>query len=222
MRRALIASALGVGLVVAGGTAHAAPFTISGYLDDPTNTALVASDGYMDLKPARFGDDDQIARNVALYEMTVTTAGTFTFTSFGYAAFGAEPYFTLFAGSGLPATFLDSNGVSDPLNIDFSFSRTLTSGVYTLALGVWMNMSFAENNPDADPSLGDAFTALGGPGALGNYYYELEVASDDGGEFDDPTPAGDISNQPIPEPSLLLLVAFGASGAFARFHRRRR
>jgi hypothetical protein len=221
MRRAFIAAAFGVGLLTAGSTAYADTFTLSGYLDDAANTALVASDGYMDLKPARFGSDDEIARNVALYELNVTTGGTFSFASFGYAALGAEPYFTLFAGSGLLATLVDSSGLSDPLNVDFSFSRALGPGVYTLALGLWLNMSFAENNPDGDPSLGDAFTALGVPGLLGNYYYELEVASDDG-EFDDPVPAGDIRNEPIPEPSMLLLLACGASGALVRFRRRQR
>jgi len=56
------------------------------------------------------------------------------------------------------ATFLDSN-YFDP-NIDFSLTRALPAGTYMLALGVWVNMSFAENNPDAVPSLGDGFTAL--------------------------------------------------------------
>ena len=213
MRRVFIAAVVGMVLVVGAGTGRAASVTVSGYFNDAANPALAASDGYLDLRAARFGDDDEIARNVALYELTVTTAGLLSFDSAGWAAGGAEPYFTLFEGSGVMATFLDSN-YFDP-NIDFSLTRALPAGTYMLALGVWMNMSFAENNPDAVPSLGDGFTALGDPTRLGTYYYELAVSSDDG-IFEDPVPSGDLRNTPAPEPSGLLLMAVGALGVLAR------
>jgi hypothetical protein len=38
---------------------------------------------------------------------------------------------------------------------------TLPAGNYLLALGTFANMAFAENNPDADPTLGDGFIGLG-------------------------------------------------------------
>lgn len=219
MRHAFLTVAIGAALVIGVGGVEAA--SISGYLDDSGNLALAASDGYQDLRAARFGNDDEIARNVALYELTVLSEGTFSFSSLGWAKGGAEPYFTLFAGSGLAAAFLDSNGLSDPFTIDFSISRFLQAGTHMMALGVWENMSFAENNPDLDPSLADGFTALGDPGRLGNYYYEVVISSADA-EFEEPRPAGDLRNPtPAPEPSALLLIACGASGALARVRRRR-
>jgi len=147
---------------------------------------------YSDLGPALFGNDNEIANNVALYPLSVPVAGNVTFDSNGYMAGGAEPYFTLFQGSGLAATFLDSNYFIP--DIDFILSRNLAAGDYMVALGVWMNMSFAENNPDANPTLGDGFIGLGEPGRLGNYYYELAVTTPD---------------QAVPEPSTLLLVGAG-------------
>jgi hypothetical protein len=201
------------------GLAQAGTITLSGFLDDPANPALLASDGYLDLQAARFGNDNEIVRNVAVYELTVPTAATFSFTSFGAAAFGAEPYFTVFSGGDTSATFVDSNGLSDPANIDFSFTHPLTAGTYLVAIGVWFNQSFAENNPDADPSIGDGFTALGDPNLLGNYYYEVEISADV--DFRT-TPRGDLRNQPgtpVPEPSTIALLAAGAMLARRRIIR---
>jgi hypothetical protein len=89
-----------------------------------------------------------------------------------------------------------------------------------LAMGVWLNMSFAENFPDADPTLGDGFIALGDPSRLGfvdPYYYELRVSSNDG-IFDDPVPSGSTDPH-IPEPSTLALIGIGLVG-LARARRR--
>ena len=205
MRRILLAAAAAAGLLC--GIPSATALVVSGYLSDPINAALVGSDGYQDLRAPLFGNDNEIARNVAIYQLTVSTPGSLSFTSSGFLMGGAEPYFTLFQGTGIAASFLDSNGLSDPFNIDFSLTRNLAAGSYMFTLGVWENMSFAENNPDADPALGDGFTALGDPNRLGSSYYELEISSSDGAVFD-ATPASGIvtPSQPVPEPATLPLI----------------
>ena len=185
-------------LALVPGVASASVVTLSGYFDDPANTALVASD----LSAPLFVDDIDVANNVALYTLNVPVAGIVLFESLGYAAGGAEPYLTIFAGTGNGATFVDSSFFAP--DIDFTVARLLGAGTYTIALGVYLNMSFAENNPDPDPSLADAFTALGVPGGLGSAYYELRVT----------TPSA------VPEPASLLLV--GAGLVAASIQRRRR
>ena len=182
-------------------SAVAAGLVFGGDFNDPANTALMGSD----LGPALFGDDWEIANNVALYDLTVPADGFVNFNSVGYAAGGAEPYFTLFAGTGAAATFLDSNYLI--ADVDFSLTRFLSAGDYRLALGVWENESFAENYyPDPSLTLGDGFIALGEPGLLGNYHYELQVTLDSG-------PPG------VPEPSTLLLMAAGMVALTRARHR---
>jgi hypothetical protein len=173
------------------GTANTFAETFSGYFNDSTNSALVGSD----LGSALFGDDGEIANNVALYPLSIPVSGLVTFESEGYAAGGAEPYFSLFLGNGTAATFLDSNySISD---IDFIITRFMNTGSYMIAMGVWENMTFAENNPDSNPTLADGFIQVGDPGRLGNYYYELDVT-------------GPV--QAVPEPTALLLTVLGLVG----------
>lgn len=93
------------GLALAVASAASSADEYSGRLDDPTNAALVGSD----LGVALFGDEYEVALNVALYHLVVGDAGTLTFTSTGFSAGGVDPYFTLFAGSGTGATFAGSN-----------------------------------------------------------------------------------------------------------------
>lgn len=209
LRRRLMVLAMisAAGFVTSG---NATATVVSGYFNQPANVALFASDGYGDLRAARFGNDDEIARNFAEYELTVLTPGSLTFTSTGYSKLGAQPYFSLFSGSGTGATFLDSN-YSIP-DIDFTLTRALAIGSYTFTLGVWVNQSFAENNPGANPTLGAGFTALGDPSLLGNSYYELSITSANGGVF---------QIAPVPEPSTLYmfiagLLALGAARSFRR------
>jgi hypothetical protein len=186
-------------MVMAGpSTAQAAVITFSGFFDDPGNSALVASD----LTAALFGNDNDIANNVALYDLVVPVGGIVTFESFGYAAGGAEPFLSVFAGSGGGATFVASN--YSILAIDFLMSEPLAAGAYTLAIGVWLNQSFAENNPDADPTLSDGFTSLGVPFGLGNTYYEIQVTTPDA----------------VPEPAMLWLTGIGLAALARRRVRR--
>jgi hypothetical protein len=170
------------------GAAHAATVTFSGYFNDQANGALV----YADLGAPSFVDDDAIANNVALHSFTVPFAGMVTFDSNGVAAGGADPYFTLFAGSGTTATVAESNyAQAFSTGGDFNLTFNLVAGDYQVAMGVFPNMSSAENWGSG--TLGDGFT-FGGPGYLGNYYYELAVTTPDG-----PTPQ-------VPEPCTLLLI----------------
>jgi hypothetical protein len=216
MRRihaALFVSAMLIGVVPS--TAQAATITLSGKFDDPSNPALVASD----LTAALFVSDNDIANNVALYDLIVPVAGNVTFESFGYAAGGAQPYFSLFAGSGDGATFVDSNYLIP--DIDFLMNVPLAAGAYRIAVGVWENLSYAENYLGIDPTLtlSDGFLGLGGPDPffLGDSYYEIRVT----------TPAA------VPEPATLWLTGAGLaalSGGWiapavfgrGRQHRRRR
>jgi hypothetical protein len=189
------------GLAAHGAISHAAVY--SGFLNDPGNTALV----YSDLGPPLFGDDFEIANNVALHTFSVAALDTYSFDSNGFVAGGVDPYFTLFAGTGPAATFLASNfDQAFSTGGDFLISLALAPGDYTIALGAFANMSFAENNPDADPSLGDGFTFLGGPAFLGNYYYEIEV--EPGTPPDPPS---------VPEPATWLMLGMGLLGLRGRF-----
>jgi hypothetical protein len=181
-------------MIVAGfacGPAHAADVTLSGFLDDPGNAALVWSD----LGPALFGDDWEIANNVALYEFVVPLAGPVSFDSNGVAAGGVDPYFTLFAGSGTGATFLHSNyDQAFCCGGDFLENIALGAGTYTIAMGAFANMSFAENLGVG--SLGDGFVQLGVPEWLGSSYYELAIS------FEEAPP-------PVSEPAALLMSLLG-------------
>jgi hypothetical protein len=193
-------------LVLTSGAARADTLSVVGYFNDAGNSALVGSD----LGAALFADDWDIANNVALYDLSIPHGGIVGFRSFGYAAGGAEPYFSLFSGSRASmstASFVLSN-YFDP-SIDFDISTPLSAGSYVVALGVWENMSFAENL-GAPLTLGDGFVGLGVPEFLGSSYYELGVTRPDG-----PVP-------PIPEPATLLLIGSGAAGLSAVRKRLRR
>jgi hypothetical protein len=153
------------------GVTEVQAITLSGYLNNPANTALVGSD----LGAPLFGDDFEIANNVALHVISVPVGGPVTFVSKGFAAGGIDPYFTLFQDAGKSATFMDSNYTQAfSAGGDFTLSVTLSPGNYTVAIGAFANMSFPENLGTG--TLGDGFISLGEPYALGRtYYYELEV-----------------------------------------------
>jgi hypothetical protein len=179
-----------------GAAANAGTITLSGFLNDNLNAALVGSN----LLPPLFGNDDEIANNVALYSLSVPVAGNVSFDSNGHAAGGAEPYFTLFQGAGNSATFLDSN--LNIFDIDFFLSRPLDAGDYVLALGVRQNMSFGEFSGAG--LIFDGFLGLGEAGRLNSSYYELVVTT--------PDPSG-LS---VPEPATILLLSAGLVALAAR------
>jgi hypothetical protein len=150
--------------------AEAQSVTLSGNLNNSGNTALVASD----LGAPLFGDDFEIANNVALYVISVPTNLTVNFKSRGFTAGGVDPYFTVFQGTGSSATYFGSNYTQAfSTGGDFDLSFMLTPGLYTIALGAFANMSFAENLGTG--TLGDGFIGLGEPDLLGTYYYEIGV-----------------------------------------------
>ena len=152
------------------GAANASTVTFNGFVNS-TNTAL-KSGPY--LGPPLFGNDWEIANNVAIYNLSIPVQSKVTFTSKGYAAGGADPYFTLFRGRGNAATFLTSNYTQAfSTGGDFVLSLVLGAGDYMVAMGVFANESFAENYGSG--TLGDGFISLGVPDFLGNYSYQLEI-----------------------------------------------
>ncbi|HEY1342344.1 MAG TPA: DVUA0089 family protein, partial [Bryobacteraceae bacterium] len=156
-------------------------------MNDPANTALKASD----LTAPLFGDDSEIANNVALYEISVVAADNYRFLSTGFAAGGIDPYFTLFQSTGNGATVLGSNyDQAFSTGGDFNLTFALAAGDYTVGIGAFANMSFAENFGAG--TLGDGFIGLGVP-SLGTTYYNLEI-----------TPGA-----AAPEPRPLWLAALG-------------
>jgi hypothetical protein len=134
--------------------------------------------------------------------MVLPIGGNTSFESYGFAAGGVDPYFTLFMGSGGSATFLGSNfAQAFSTGGDFATTFDLPAGSYMLAIGAFANVSFTENLGIG--TLADGFTALGGPSFLGNYYYEVNVSS----------------AAPVPEPATSILIS---TGLVALYMRRRR
>lgn len=175
-------------LALAGALASAAPQFFSGRLDDPGNTALVGSD----LGAAQFGSLQLVANNVALHPFTIDTAGSYDVISSGALALGSfDPYVTIFSGHGLGATFFASN-FDNAFSVGgvFTLSLDFAAGDYTLAVGAFANMSFAENLGVG--TLGDGFTGLGDPNVLDDGPYAITI--------DVGTPP-----QPVPEPPMAAL-----------------
>jgi hypothetical protein len=181
----------------------------NGYLNDPANTALVGPG--LDPSPPDFADDYAIANNTALYSLTVAFAGTVTFASSGFGAGGADPYFSLFDGTGPSATFDTSNYFQAfSTGGDFLISVSLVVGAYTLAIGDFGNMSIAENYGSG--TLGDGFGGIGQPDSLGNYFYQVAVTT--------PDSDGGGGGTTIPEPATWLLIMNGSLAAWIAMHRK--
>ena len=175
---------------------HAATLTYRGALDDPANPALAGAD----LGAPVFDADWDIANNVALYTFVVSASEQVDFDSADAGFGGLVPYFSIFAGTGNGATFVDSSYGS--AGSDFHLVETLAAGTYTLAIGVDENMSFAENYGAG--TLGDGFIGLGDPTELGNAAYEFSVTT------------------PVPEPAGAWLAGLGLATLLAAGNRSRR
>jgi hypothetical protein len=105
---------------------------------------------------------------------------------------------TIFSGLGAGATFFESNFVNAfSVGGDFTLSLLLAAGDYTLAVGAFANMSFAENLGVG--TLADGFTGLGTPASLADGPYEITIDLVTG-------------PQPVPEPPVtaLCLAALAA------------
>jgi hypothetical protein len=193
LRNSMAGLALVAVAIVAG-----AQTTLSGSLGDVGNGALVGSD----LGAASFADANAIANNVALYSFTVTNSGLVSLVSTGFAAGGVDPYFSLFSGTGASATFLDSNyAQAFSTGGDFSYLAVLAAGSYEVAIGAFANMSFAENSGAG--TLGDGFVGIGDPNSLYDGSYSVTLTT------------------PVPEPSTVMLMAFGLAGLAIRARRAR-
>ncbi|MBL8307936.1 MAG: DVUA0089 family protein [Rubrivivax sp.] len=177
-------TALSALMLLLAAASQAQSVVYSGRLDDPGNAALVGSD----LGAPSFVDGRAVANNVALYIFDVLSPGLVTIQSSGFAAGGIDPYFSLFAGAGSTASFVDSNyAQAFSTGGDFVFSAMLPAGTYRMALGAFANMSRAENLGTG--SLADGFTGLGAPMYLGDGSYHLTL------------------NSPVPEPAAWGLLA---------------
>ena len=175
--------------------ALAASVSFSGNLGDPANAALVASD----LSVALFTDDLARANNVALLTLNVSVGGSVSFASTGYAGGGIDPYFSIFSGTNrATASFIESNYLHAlAVGGDFTLAQVLAPGAYTLAIGVFENLSFAENLGVG--VLADGFIGLGGPVFYGDGAYVLTVTLPDAAS--------------LPEPAGLLLALTAAAAA---------
>ena len=191
-------------LAAAAGPVLAAVVTLSGELDDTANTALVASD----MGAALFTDDLATANNVALYVLHVAVGGSVNFTSTGFAPGGIDPYFTLFSGTDrATATFRESNYVhAQTVGGDFTQDVMLSAGDYTVAIGVYSNLSFAENYGNG--FLAEGFTALGGPSFFGDGSYVFTITTPD-------------ATTTVPEPGSALLCLSAALAAVWTTRRRK-
>lgn len=189
-------------LAIAAGSSLAGSVTFSGKLGDSANAALVASD----LTAAQFTDDQVIANNVALHVLHVLVASTANFTSSGFELGGIDPYFSIFSSTDpTTATWLESNYLhAQTIGGDFTMDLALAPGDYTVAMGVYTNLSFAENLGSG--FLADGFIGLGDARFLGDGAYALTVTL-----LDD--------EQTVPEPGSALLTL---SAAFAAVWVRRR
>ena len=198
--------ALAASLGLTGSAATAAVVNYNGSLDDSSNPALIGSGAWSGINPpaADFTDAGATANNVALYTLSVSVGGTVTFASTGFAAGGVDPYFTLFGGVGPGATMIDSNYTQAFLGGggDFSLTEVLAMGDYTIAIGNFANMSFAENQGIG--TLGDGFIGIGDPNSFHNGSYALTVTLPD-----TDGPGGNT----IPEPNAAALALSALAAA---------
>jgi hypothetical protein len=169
-------------------------FSFPLWLCDSAAAASISVHGSLSLSSGAANDSASFAFNVS-------AANTVTIQSYGYGgssnapggtnsagrvipAGGFDPYITLFSGSGASATFLASNddgtcsvghgALSNRLCGDSTLSLSLAPGVYTLIVGAFDNMSFAENLGTG--TLRDGFIGLGNYDPLRTNNFSVDIS----------------------------------------------
>ena len=172
---------LALGALLAAGSANAADFSFSG----------------------TFAQDN----SKALCQFSVTTPGTVTLTSTGYAAGGFDPVLTLYGYSASDDLYLNIAEADDAGTPDPELSIDLAAGTYFAYLTQYSNFGpivYGDPFPfDGEPDFQDGFAGRTGDWAL--------------------TIGGvDAAFQAVPEPAswALMIVGAGAVGGSLRSRRR--
>lgn len=210
-------------LTTAATPAYAASISLTGSLDaNDANDALLitfalASGASVEMQSFGFGG-------------SANAAGGTNAVGDAIPAGGFDTYFSLFAGAGSTATFLQSNddgscppGDDTVACRDSSLNLNLPSGSYVLSVSVFNNFSFAENLGSG--TLGDGFIGLGS-------YFNLDIFGEtssayavdivaDGLTLLDVRRLSDSPPTNVPEPGTLSLLAVAVAAVAAGRQRAR-
>ena len=183
--------------------------TFSGRLDPATNPNLVAWNwdplNPVYVAPIAGPSDADRAYNIAVHSFAVAAPAAVSFSSLGYGLGGFDSVVSVFQGSGNSAVYLHHELSPLPVG-DFTFDLNLIAGNYTLAVSMYLNEPCADGFCFVNGEFGDGFTNLVNfdpfdPSRTDPLFYKVEVT-------------GNVA--PVPEPSLVVVVALGMAGIVAR------